>query len=75
MRSRCGDLLTSIASTTPPARSQARLKTPLSGPTSRRPSAQRSATARRSVPTCGSTTATWTPIGRYGRAFRNTSAP
>ena len=62
--SRCGERVTSTARDTPPQRSHARLSRPLSGPTSTRPSPVRSATARRSVPTCGSTTATCTPTGR-----------
>ena len=35
----------------------------------------RSASARRPVPTPGSTTATWTPIGMYGSVLASTSAP
>ena len=61
--SRCGERVMSTTCSTPPQRSQARLSSPLSGPTRMRPSPVRSAIARRSVPTCGSTTATCTPIG------------
>ena len=60
---RWGERLMSTASTTPPHDSHARLSRPLSGPTSARPSPVRNATPRRSVPTCGSTIATWTPTG------------
>ena len=73
--SRCGERLMSTASTTPPHFSHARLSSPLSGPTSARPSPVRSATPRRSVPTCGSTIATCTPNGTYGSALRSTIAP
>ena len=60
-----GERPMSIASTTPPKRSAASCRRPLSGPTSSRSSsAVRSATARRSAPTSGSTTARWTPGGR-----------
>ena len=66
----------SAASATPPKRSAASHSSPLSGPTSTRPSsAQRSATARRSLPTPGSTTARCTPAGMNGNARRSTIAP
>ena len=52
------------ASTTPPQASAAGISRPLSGPTKWRPSPDRSATARRSEPTPGSTTARCTPTGR-----------
>ena len=52
------------ASATPPHASAAGIRRPLSGPTKWRPSADRSATARRSEPTPGSTTARCTPGGR-----------
>ena len=50
--SRCGERVTSTASATPPQRSQARLSSPLSGPTSMRPSpaAQRHARGARCPP-------------------------
>ena len=70
-----GERPMSTASTTPPARSAASDSKPLSGPTSNRPSPARRATPRRSPPTPGSTTARWTPTGRYGSAPARIIAP
>ena len=47
---------------------------PLSGPTSRLWPA-RTTSARRSVPTPGSTTATWTAAGKYGTVWASTTDP
>ena len=63
---RHGESLRSTARSTPPRPSAAGHSRPLSGPTRRR-SPQRRASARRSVPTPGSTTARWTPAGMYGQ--------
>ena len=68
-------LVMATASTTPPHASAAGISSPLSGPTKWRPSRARSATARRSEPTPGSTTARWTPTGRYWIAPARTRAP
>ena len=57
----------------PAERLAAAISSPLSGPIRMSPRAVRSPTARRLVPTPGSTTATWIPTGMYGRA--NTSVP
>ncbi len=61
--SRHGDAEISTACSTPPPAWAAGQSRPLSGPTSMRPSASLSATARRSLPTVGSTMATCTPTG------------
>ena len=69
-RARAASAPMSTASATPPKCSAASVSSPLSGPTSTRSlvAAQRSATARRSEPTPGSTTARCTPAGMYGSA-------
>ena len=67
-----GDL---VGRRTPPTSSAAKASRPLSGPTRRRPSTVSTTTARRSEPTPGSTTATWTPTGEYGSAWASASAP
>ena len=52
------------------------ISSPLSGPTRSSPRAVRIAIGRRSVPTPGSTTATWAlPTGRYGTAHQSRNAP
>ena len=60
----------SCAASTPPRRSAAGTSRPLSGPTKRRPSPLRSASARRLAPTPGSTTARWTPLGHVRKRVR-----
>ena len=58
------------------ARRAAGISSPLSGPTRWSPRAVRIAIGRRSVPTPGSTTATWAlPGGRYGTAHQSRNAP
>ena len=59
-------LVSSWTAMMPPSRSAAGRSSPLSGPTNRSPRAARMAIGRRTVPTPGSTTARWTPTGRYG---------
>ena len=70
-----GDRIT-CASFTPPSRFHASESSPLSGPTMEAPDPVSSATASRSEPTPGSTTARYTaPSGRYGTARLSASAP
>ena len=52
-----------------PARLAAGSRSPLSGPTKRRPASSRSASGRRGPPTPGSTTARCTPTGMYAIVF------
>ena len=63
------------ASSMPPSASAAPISRPLSGPMSTSPRAVRNPTARRSVPTPGSTTATWMPTGMCGSAKTSDPAP
>ena len=58
----------------PPSMATAGASSPLSGPT-RNPVSTSTATARRSVPTPGSTTARTTPGGRYWMARASARAP
>src|SRR3954470_22987420 len=63
------------ASTIPPRSSAASIRRPLSGPIRMSPRPTLRATGLRSVPTPGSTTATWTPTGMCGRAKTRLAAP
>jgi hypothetical protein len=58
----------------PPSASAAAVSSPLSGPTSSPPGVA-TATARRAVPTPGSTTPTWTAAGRWPTAWASTADP
>ena len=73
--SRCGERVMSAAISTPSHSLPGEAEQPVVRADQDAAVAVRSAIARRSVPTCGSTTATWTPTGMYGSVFRNTSAP
>ena len=55
--------------------SAASIRSPLSGPIRTSPRPVFKAIGSRSVPTPGSTTATWVPIGMWGRAKTRLAAP